>query len=514
MMLLVTAAQMQELDKKAIEEFRIPGLVLMENAGRGIFELICRHFAARLYQGVTILIGPGNNGGDGFVIARHLNQEGVKVELLILAPEEKFKGDALINYNIVKNLGLSVTVCSNSISLSTVSETIEKSGIIVDAIFGTGLVREVTGRFAQCIEMANKSPAPIVAVDIPSGLSADTGRPLGKAIRADLTATMALAKLGLILHPGTEYVGDLHIVNIGLPNTSIAEADIKTELFDEKDFRSILRPRPSIAHKGTFGHLLIVAGSRGKTGAAALSAHGALRAGAGLVTVGCPKDVQPVLAQKLTEAMIEDLPETESGTVSTRAIPLIKTMLERKKALAIGPGLGVNKEIQEVVRLLFEEVPIPMIADADALTALGTEHTPVVRAKQPRILTPHPGEMAHMLGCTPAEVQHDRIAAALSLARSSGAIVVLKGAGTVIAAPDERVALNSSGNPGMASGGMGDVLTGIIGGFLAQGYAAWDAARISVFVHGRASDQLAKVKGNWGYLASEIADWMPHLFTP
>jgi NAD(P)H-hydrate epimerase len=325
---------------------------------------------------------------------------------------------------------------------------------------------------------------------------------------------MAIAKLGLILYPGTEYVGDLHIVNIGIPDTSIAEADIKTELFDEKDFRSILRPRPLVGHKGTFGHLLILAGSRGKTGAAALVAHGALRAGAGLVTVGCPKDVQPVLAQKLTEAMIEDLPETESGTVSNRAIPLIRTLLERKKALAIGPGLGVSREIQEIVRLLFEEVPIPMIADADALTALGTDHSPVARAKQPRILTPHPGEMARMLGCTPAEVQHDRMAAALSLARSSGAIVVLKGARTVVAAPDERVALNSSGNPGMASGGMGDVLTGIIGGFLAQGYAAWDAARISVFVHGHASDQLAKVKGNWGYLASEVADWMPHLWRP
>jgi len=512
-MLLVTAAQMQKLDKKAMEEFGIPGLILMENAGRGIFELICRHFAARLHQGVTILVGPGNNGGDGFVIARHLNQEEVKVKLLILAPGEKFRGDALTNYNIVKKLGLHITECLNSGSLSTMLETIEKSDLIVDAIFGTGLVREVTGRFAQCIEMANASPAPIVAVDIPSGLSTDTGRPLGTAIRADLTATMALAKLGLVLHPETEYVGDLHIVDIGIPDTAVAEADIKTELFDEKTFRAILRPRPSIGHKGTFGHLLILAGSRGKTGAAALVAHGALRAGAGLVTVGCPTDVQPVLAQKLTEAMTEDLPETKSGTVSNKAIPIIKTLLARKKALAIGPGLGLNNETQDVVRHLLETVPIPMIADADALTALGTDHSPVALAKQPRILTPHPGEMAHLLGCTIAEVQHDRMAAALSLAHSSKAVVVLKGAGTVIAAPNGRVALNSSGNSGMGSGGMGDVLTGIIGGFLAQGYDAWDAARISAFVHGHASDQLAKVKGNWGYLASEVADWMPHLWT-
>jgi hydroxyethylthiazole kinase-like uncharacterized protein yjeF len=512
-MLLVTAAQMQELDKKAMEEFGIPGLILMENAGLGIFQLICRHFAARLHQGVTILVGPGNNGGDGFVIARHLSQEGVKVELLILSPGEKFRGDALANYNIVKNLGLPITECLDSDTLLTMSETIEKAGRLVDAIFGTGLVRKVTGRFAQSIEMANASQAPVVAVDIPSGLSSDTGRPLGMAIRADLTATMALAKLGLVLHPGTEYVGKLHIVEIGIPDTAVTEANIKTELFDESIFRAILRPRPSTGHKGTFGHLLILAGSRGKTGAAALVAHGALRSGAGLVTVGCPTDIQPVLAQKLTEAMTEDLPETKSGTVSSKAIPIIKTLLERKKALAIGPGLGLNDETQDVVRFLFETVPIPMIADADALTALGTDHGPAARAKQPRILTPHPGEMACLLGCTIDEVQYDRMAAALSLARSSKAIVVLKGAGTVIAAPDGRVTLNSSGNSGMGAGGMGDVLTGVIGSFLAQGYDAWDAARLSVFAHGHASDQLAKVKGNWGYLASEVADWMPHLWT-
>ena len=511
-MLLVTATQMQQLDQRAIKEFRIPGLILMENAGRGIFELICGNFAARLYHGVTILVGPGNNGGDGFVIARHLNQKGVKVKLLILAPGEKYRGDALTNYNIVKKLGLPVTECLDSESLSGMSEPIEKSGLIVDAIFGTGLVRDVTGRFAQCIEMANASPAPIVAVDIPSGLSTDTGRPLGTAIRADLTATMALAKQGLVLHPGTEYVGELHIVEIGIPDTAVAEADIKTELFDEKAFRAILRPRPSTGHKGTFGHLLVLAGSRGKTGAAALVAHGALRSGTGLVTVGCPSDIQPVLAQKLTEAMTEDLPETKSGTISQKALPIIDVLLEKKRALAVGPGLGLNQETQDIVRRLLETVPIPVVADADALTALGTDHSPVAKAGKPRILTPHPGEMAHLLGCTIAEVQHDRIGAALSLAHSSKAVVVLKGAGTVIAAPDGRVALNPTGNSGMGAGGMGDVLTGIIGGFLAQGYDAWDAARISVFAHGRAADQLAKLKGDCGYLASEVADWMTRLW--
>ena len=511
-MLLVTAAQMQRLDQRAIEKFAIPGLILMENAGRGVCDLIHRHFAARLHHGVTILAGPGNNGGDGFVIARHLHQAGIKVEILVLVSGEKFKGDALTNYRIVKELGLPVTECLDSDSLSAASESIKRSGVIVDAIFGTGLAREVTGRFARFIEEANEAPAPIMAVDIPSGLSADSGCPLGTVIRADVTATMALAKIGLVLHPGADYVGDLHVVEIGIPRSAVAEAGIKAEFFDEKVFRALLRPRPVTGHKGTFGHLLILAGSRGKAGAAALVAHGALRSGAGLVTLGCPSGIQPVLAQKLTEAMVEGLPETKLGTLSKKAMSAIGSILEKKKALATGPGLGLDRETQALVRQLLETVPVPVVADADALHALGTDHGPVRRAKQARILTPHPGEMAYLLGCTTAEVQHDRIAAALSLAHSSKAIVVLKGARTVIAAPDGKISINSTGNPGMGAGGMGDTLTGIIGGLLAQGYDAWDAARISAFVHGLAADQMAKLRGNWGYLASEVADWLPHLW--
>ncbi|NIA08876.1 MAG: NAD(P)H-hydrate dehydratase [Nitrospiraceae bacterium] len=511
-MFIVTAEQMHRLDQRAIEEFGIPGLILMENAGHGVCDLIYRHFAARLPQGVTVLVGPGNNGGDGLVIARHLYQAGIKVEVLLLVPGENFKGDALTNYKIVKRFGIPITECLDSDSLLGASESIKRSGVIVDAIFGTGLAREVTGRFAQCIEEANKAPAPIVAVDIPSGLSADTGRLMGTAIRADVTGTMALAKIGLVLHPGADYVGKLHVIEIGIPQSAVAEADIKTEFFDEHAFKALLRPRPATGHKGTFGHLLILAGSRGKAGAAALVAHGALRAGAGLVTLGCPSGIQSILAQKLTEAMVEGLPETKTGTLSKKAVPRIESMLEKKKSLAIGPGLGLDTETQTLARQLLETVQMPIVADADALHALGTDHGPVMRAKQPRILTPHPGEMAYLLGCTIAEVQHDRIAAASSLAHSSRAIVVLKGARTVVAAPDGKVSINSTGNPGMGAGGMGDSLTGIIGGLLAQSYAAWDAARISVFAHGRAADQVAKIKGNWGYLASEVADWMPHLF--
>lgn len=511
-MLLVSAKEMQALDKKAIEDFGIPGLILMENAGRGIAELILRHFAQARQKGALILAGPGNNGGDGFVVARHLHQSGVPVTLLVLAPEEKFQGDARTNLQIVLRLGFPISWCVDQSSLQNAALELQTCGVVVDAIFGTGLTRKVTGRFARAIDMANASGVPIVAVDIPSGLSADTGRPLGTAIRAKLTATMALAKIGQAVYPGVEYVGDLYLVDIGLPPAAVNEQSPRCELLEESTVKAMLRPRPFQGHKGTFGHLLILSGSPGKTGAAALAALGALRAGTGLLTVGCPASVQPVLASKLTEAMTASLPETPYGTLSATSRAVIESWLEGKQALALGPGLGLDEEVMSLIRGLLASVSVPVVADADALTAVGTEHRLLVGAPAPRILTPHPGEMARVLGCTTAEVQNNRLDAARTLAAATQATVVLKGARTVIAAPDGRQAVNPTGNPGMGAGGMGDVLTGILGGLLTQGYSPWEAACLGVYAHGRAADQLARVKGPWGYLAGEVADWLLHIW--
>jgi hydroxyethylthiazole kinase-like uncharacterized protein yjeF len=511
-MLLVTPSQMQALDRRAIEDFSIPGLILMENAGRGVSRLIERRFADRLSLGVVVLAGPGNNGGDGFVIARHLHQARIKVHVLALIPKDRFSGDARTNCEIVQRLGIPILECLDSGSLSDKHELCRNTGIIVDALFGTGLARDVTGRFAEAIEIANRSPAPIVAVDMPSGLSAETGRPLGTAVLAHLTATMGLAKVGQVIHPGVEYVGELHVIDIGIPASAVAEADIRNELLDIDSFRALRHPRPSTGHKGTFGHLLILSGSRGKAGAAALAARGALRAGAGLVTVAVPVGLQPILMQKLTEAMTEGLPETATGTISHEALRSIETFLEKKKALAIGPGLGLESETVAVVRHILESVPLPIVADADALTALGTEHRILTGTRGPRILTPHPGEMATMLGRSVAEIQNDRVEAARRLARVTGAITVLKGARTIIATPDGRVAINPTGNAGMGTGGMGDVLTGIIGGLLAQGHDAWNAARLGVFAHGMAADGVAQTGGPYGYLAGEVADWLPRIW--
>ncbi len=511
-MLLVTAEEMRALDQQAIEGLGIPGLILMENAGRGVAEAILQHYPTEARAGISILIGPGNNGGDGFVVARHLFQQGFWVELMLLTSGEKFKGDALVNYRISRALKLPLTEILDEDQVHMAEPLLRQCGLIVDALFGTGLKREVTGRFARVIQMANDSGRPIVAVDIPSGLCADTGRPLGACIRADLTVTMALAKTGHVTMPGADYTGRLEVVDIGIPDFLVQEADILAEFMDLPALKTILGPRPQNGHKGTFGHLLVLSGSRGKTGACALVALGAIRAGSGLVTVGCPRGSQGILACKLTEAMTQPLPETGEGTLSMDALAGIERLLEKKRAVALGPGVGLEAETQELMRHLIRTLPLPMVVDADGLTAIGTDHQLIGSSGYPRILTPHPGEMARLTGKSTREIQTDRVGTARELARSTGAIVVLKGARTVTAIPDGRVSVNSTGNPGMGAGGMGDVLTGIMGGLLALGLDPWDAARAAVYAHGMAADQLARVKGPWGYTAQEVADWLPRVW--
>ncbi len=504
---------MRTLDQKTIEELGIPGLILMENAGRGVANAILKQMAADASKGVIVLAGPGNNGGDGFVVARHLFQDGINVRLLLLSPGNRFRGDALINYNIVKSLGIPMEEILNEEQARPATDAMRKSGLIVDALFGTGLKREVAGRFAVIIEGANNSGRPIVAVDIPSGLCADTGKPLGACIKAKLTVTMALPKIGHATMPGAQYTGCLEVTDIGIPKSLVEQAGIQTELLDDDTPRAFLKPRPAQGHKGTFGHLLVLSGSKGKTGAGTLVVHGALRAGAGLVTAGCPKGCQGTMAAKLTEAMTQGLDETGAGTLSIEALTQIETLISGKKAVALGPGTGLEPETVELMRHLIKTTPLPMVVDADGLTAIGTDHHLIKFSGHPRILTPHPGEMSRLLGLSTQDIQADRVGAASALAEKGLAWVVLKGARTVIAAPDGRIAICPAGNPGMGAGGMGDVLTGILGGLLAQGYGPWNAARAAVYAHALAADQLAKIKGPWGFTATEVADWLPRIWS-
>ncbi|MGC8736483.1 MAG: NAD(P)H-hydrate dehydratase [Dissulfurimicrobium sp.] len=509
-MLLATSKEMQVIDQSAAKDFAIPSLILMENAGRGATDLILRNYKERLARGVVILVGPGSNGGDGLVIARSLFQQGVKTEIFAFCRE--FKGDSGVNYQIVKAFGIPIKWCLDEGDLPDLKDAAEDAGVIVDALFGTGLNRPLSGVFEVAVELVNASEAPVVSVDMPSGLSSDTGRPIGPVIMADMTVTMALPKLGQVIYPGVDYVGGLEVIDIGIPKAAVRKAGIKTLLLDREFVTETLRPRPPEGHKGTFGHVLVIAGSRGKSGAACLSALGALRAGAGLVTVACPVGIQPIVAQGLKEAMTEGLEEGDDGSVSANALARLESLLAGKKAAVIGPGLGLGDDVRQFMCEIIRTAPVPMVVDADALTAVGADHEILMNARGPRVITPHPGEAARLLGCTSADVQRDRVAAVKMLSERSRAIAVLKGARTIISAPDGRLAVNPTGNPGMAAGGMGDILGGIIGAFLAQGYSPWDAALLGVFLHGQAADRVAEKKGPFGYLASEVAEELPGVF--
>ena len=513
-MKVVTSEQMQALDRQTIEDLGIHGLILMENAGRGTAEIIMARYAAELSdKGAVVVAGPGNNGGDGFVIARHLMQAGFRVNIILLAPEEKFKGDALVNLEIVNALMIPVIPCVSEAVLIEHAQFLENAGVIIDALFGTGLGRPLEGRFARAVHYMNRSNAPVVAVDIASGLSSDTGHPLGVAVEADITCTMAMPKIGHVTWPGCDYTGTLLVVEIGIPEFLVEKAAITTEATGREEFCSHIKARPDSGHKGTFGHLLVIGGSKGKTGAAALAATGGLHSGAGLVTVACASSSQHILAAKLTEAMTMGLSETEDGSPSQAAFEEIKNVVDRKKAMVIGPGLGLHAETVNFVIKFLKEIDIPTVVDADALTAMAQNmHEFSGGNNSHLVLTPHPGEMARLCECSVPEVQADRVQSAAQLASMTGAVVVLKGARTVTAAPDGRVCINMTGNSGMGTGGMGDVLGGVIGALIAQGYELWDAARLGVCAHGLAADMLASSQGPWGWTAGKLAEWLPRVW--
>jgi hydroxyethylthiazole kinase-like uncharacterized protein yjeF len=508
-MRIVTAEEMAAMDRMTIEEVGIPGVVLMENAGRGACEIMWRHFPDLAKQRVLILAGGGNNGGDGFVIARHLWQRHVQVKVCCLRKLSDYGGDARINLEIVRKLGMPVEVMGDGASMPQLREQLTASDLVVDAIFGTGLKAAVRGFYREVIDLVNGVGRPVFAVDLPSGLDATTGLPQGVCIQAKVTATFGLAKIGELVTPGSFYVGDLEVVDIGLPR-SVTEMEEPPRVWLEPDEPALMvRPREVGSHKGSFGHVLIVAGSVGKTGAGAMASLGAARAGAGLVTLGVPVSLHGLMEVKLTEVMTEPLVETGEQTVAEAAVPRIQQLLETKDALVLGPGLSTQEETRRVVLRLVETSPCPVVVDADALTAL-VDHLEILkRARSPLILTPHPGEMGRLAGLSPVEVQNRRVDLTQSFSRDHGITLVLKGARTLIGGANGRLAVNGSGNPSLASGGTGDVLTGLIAGFLGQGVAPFPAACLGAYCHGAAADRLAPRYGDRGLMATDLLPEIP-----
>lgn len=509
-MKVVTGETMQRMDRRAIEEFGIPGIDLMEHAGRGCAAAIIERFGPAAGRMVLIVAGKGNNGGDGYVIARLLQQEGWEAQTVVLALREEIAGDAKVNLDCLDPE--TVTFSPPPAGLVPFAPHLERASVIVDALFGTGLKSEVKGSFAEAINLVNAAGKPVVAVDIPSGIDAGTGRTLGVAVKADVTVTFALAKLGHVLYPGAELCGDLRVVDIGIPLQVAADAE-GDDFVDHGTACRLVRPRDRRAHKGSFGHCLVVAGSTGKTGAAAMAANSAVRAGSGLVTLAVPESLNAILEMKTTEAMTLPLPDGGAGRLMQGSAPALLEAIGGKSAIALGPGISWHPETARLIRDLVTKIETPFVIDADGLNAL-SEDPAILRRKRSSciVLTPHPGEMARLAGTSTASIEADRIAAAREFAEQHGVYMILKGARTVIAAPDGRVAINGSGNPGMASGGMGDVLTGILASLLGQGYEPFDACRLGVFIHGYAADLVAADKGEIGMSAVDVQEKLPWAF--
>ena len=507
-MKILTAEQMREADRRTISELGIPGVVLMESAGRAVVSEILQRYSHLAPGPVLVLCGKGNNGGDGLVVARTLLQYGWQVTTVLLAEEVAISGDARLCLDILQRLGAPLEFAVDSTGVKAVLSRLPQPALIVDALFGTGLSSPVSGHYAVAIEWMNGSPASKVAIDIPSGLDATSGAILGSALCADLTVTLAAAKLGQMIYPGVVCCGELVVAEIGIPQVFLDELAAGI-LLDGKEVCNFLPSRPEAGHKGTFGHLLLVAGSCGKSGAAVLAAEAALRTGAGLVTVAAPASLQTTLAIKLTEAMTAPLDEVD-GALTATALPQIAALWQDKKVLALGPGLGRSAATATLVRKVVADCPWPLVLDADALFALaGHEEVLALRPVGTTILTPHPGEMAHLLGVAIDEIEADRIGTARRFAEEHGVVLVLKGARTVIAAPDGGIMINPTGHAGMATGGMGDLLTGIIAALLCQGAPPLAAAAAGVWLHGRSGDRLRPRFGDAGLLASDLLAEIP-----
>jgi len=505
-MKIATSQQIKNIDRRATREFGIPGTVLMENAATAVMAEMERFFDGLAGVRVGILCGKGNNGGDGLALARRLVIRGVAVRVAMLAPFSAATGEAKVNLSILRKTDVEITPNASARSLADI---IAWSDVIVDAMLGVGLSSPLKGLYAQAVDMINSSGRPVVAIDIPTGIDADTGSVMGSAVKADLTVTMALLKRGLVLHPGAQYAGTLRVADIGIPSEAVDREKITVSLLDRGYAWGLVPRREPDSHKGDFGHLMVVAGSPGKAGAAIMAARSALRSGVGLVSVATPNGLVPIVQSQIVEPMCIPSAESIEGTLGLGSEEELLKAVVGMSACAIGPGLSTHYETVQVVRNLIRQLTVPMVIDADGLNALAGFTDILKRTKAPVILTPHPGEMRRLVGVSSADVQKDRITVASEFAAKHKVVLVLKGAGTVVACPDQETFVNSSGNPGMATAGTGDALTGMIGGLLAQGYSAKQAACLGVYLHGLAGDLAAKEKGEAGMIAGDLIEKIP-----
>lgn len=508
-MKLVTVEEMRSFDTRATAEYGIPSLILMENAGRAVAQKTIAYLNKNISScRVLVFSGKGNNGGDGFVAARHLANAGAEVKVYLLSSREEITGDASVNLEILEKTGISVTVLGPR-DIQKVKIALMYADIVLDAIYGTGFKGKVRGTAAEVITSINESGRPVIALDLPSGLEADSGRVGGPCIRAAVTCTFGFPKLGLYLYPGADFAGEVEVADISLPKALTAGEELHFNLMDRECCSAHFPPRNKDSHKGTFGHVFVAGGASGMTGAVALAAEAALKGGAGLVSVCIPASLNAIMENKLTEIMSVPLPENENRVLGPDAASVVIKKAGANGVIAAGPGLSTYPGTEGFINELVAKARCPLVIDADGLNALVGNTSIFMNLNVPAIITPHPGEMGRLLGCSTQEVQQGRLQTALHAARQWGVVVVLKGARTIIAAPDGTVFINPTGNPGLATAGAGDVLSGLIAALLAQGLPPVKAAAIGAYVHGAAADALVGSLGERGITAGEVVRNLP-----
>jgi len=525
-MKVVTAKEMREIDRKTILKIGVPGRVLMERAGAVVAAKVMELFEPRK---IIVIACGGNNGGDGLVAAKELFNRKWNVKVLLVTKEDRMSRDCLAQLKVARKLGIPLEF------RTTITGKDVHGAVVVDAMLGTGLNKDIAGPIARVIAFLNSSSTPVISVDLPSGISSDSGQVMGVAVKASYTVTFGLPKRGHLLYPGADYTGKLFVEEIGFPREFLTLNDINVEIPDKGMMAQLVPERPRYSHKGDYGHVLVVAGSTGRTGAAIMAAKACLRAGAGLVTMGVPESLMDVFQSRVTEEMTLPLPDRGDGTVSVKAVDaILRFSSEKADAICIGPGIGVSDETRKLMREMVSSSRTPLVIDADGINSLGRDRIGKERTRNilrkalaPLVLTPHPGEMARLISLDGsrsqeadtkgisdlrAQIERDRINIAIAFSKATGACLVLKGVPTVIAGSNGRAFINTTGNPGMATAGAGDILAGMVASFVAQGLDAMNASLLGAYMHGLAGDFAAAQKGMPSLVASDIADSIPDAF--
>jgi NAD(P)H-hydrate epimerase len=500
-MMILTVDEMRAMDRRAIDQLGIPEAILMENAGLAAASVLAQKIGIRGRK-IAIFCGVGNNGGDGFVLARKIHADGGVPRVYLLGDPERFKGAARMNYEILCKLPIER---QPFVSLNKIGTQVRHSHAVVDAIFGTGLDREVDGLYAEAIALINACRKKVLSLDIPSGINGDTGRIMGAAVRADYTVTFGLPKIGAMLYPGYAHCGELYVSHISFPPDLYDRADIKIQM----NRPPALPPRDRDGHKGSMGQALFIAGAAGYFGAPYLSAMSFLKAGGGYARLAAPRSMTPFLAREGSEIVFIPQQETVSGSIALENRKSLVELSEKMDMVVIGPGLSLNVQTQQLVRELVKSIKTPLLIDGDGITALCADLKVLRRRKAPTILTPHLGEMSRITGKSVAEIERSRIAVLQQAAADFGALIVLKGAHSLIGCPDGRVFVNLSGNSGMATAGSGDVLTGTVAAMAGLGLPLEEAVKKGVFMHGFAGDLAAEENGEDGITARDILESLP-----